>query len=77
MQCSQHGHQASIKWRRACALGVWAGVIPDTVTQRTAPFASSKALEQAPALENSEQQGLQEASMTAQLPEADQVFNAG
>ena len=48
--------------------------------QRAAPecaCASSKVLEQAPALKQSEQHDFQEASMATQVPEADQVFNAG
>ena len=56
------------------------GAIPDAEMQRTAPecaCASSKLLEQAPALEHSEQQDLQEASIATQLPGADQVLNAG
>ena len=56
------------------------GAIPDADMQRTAPecaCASSKLLEQASALEHSEQQDLQKASIATQLPGADQVFNAG
>jgi hypothetical protein len=81
MQSSQHGHKASSKWHRTDALG---GAIPDAGMQRTAPecacACSSTLLEaqaQAPALEHSEQQDLQEASIATQLPEAAQVFNAG
>ena len=54
------------------------GVISGAGMQRTAPErAASKVLEQASALEHSEQQDLQEASIATQLPGADQVINAG
>ncbi len=48
--------------------------------QRTVPegaCAASKVLEQAHAIEHSEQQDLQEARVATQVPGADQVCNAG
>ncbi len=77
MQSSQHGHNASTKWHCTDAVG---GASPDAVMQHSAPecsCASSKVLEQAPALGLSERQDCQETSIATQPPGADQVITAG